>query len=390
MKTKGAQARLSTKARDLPLSGIRVIYDKAQLIPDVIHLEIGEPDLPTPAHIAKAGQEAISNGLTRYTPSAGTPELREAIARKLRSENSLDYDSSEIVVTSGANVGLSLAMLALVDPGSEVLTPNPGWANYEPLMKLVQATPTYYSLREEDQFRPRIGEMTSLVTDRTRAILLNSPSNPTGGVLEKDDLEGISDLARKKDLLVIADEVYEKLVYDGAEHHSIAKFEGMKDRTVTINAFSKTYRMTGWRLGYAAGPKEVISAMVRLNSCMNTCSSSVSQAAGVAALNGPQDCVKEMVGEFASRRDMFVKGLNQIQGFRSMTPKGAFYAFANASSVDASSFDLCLRLLEKAKVATVPGVSFGSRGEGYLRFSYAAPRHQLKEALARIGSLGSI
>lgn len=389
MKVTESHARLSARAKELPLSGIRVIYDKAQTIPDVLHLEIGEPDLPTPAHIAKAGQDAITNGLTHYTPSAGTPELREAIAGKLRRDNGLDYDPSEIIVTSGANVGLSLALLALIDPGSEVLVPNPGWANYGPLMKLVQAAPRYYSLLEEDGFRPRVAEMASLVSDRTRAIVLNSPNNPTGGVLSKEDVEGISDLATEKDLIVITDEVYEKLLYDGAKHYSIARFDGMRNRTITVNAFSKTYRMTGWRLGYVAGPKETIGAMVKLNSCMNTCSSSVSQAAGVAALNGPQDCVEEMVREFASRRNMFVEGLNQMKGFSSTTPKGAFYAFANASAVSRDSFELCTKLLEKARVATVPGVSFGSKGEGHLRFSYTAPRRQLEEALLRIRNMGS-
>jgi len=389
MKMTETGPRLSTRARELPLSGIRVIYDKAQTIPNVLHLEIGEPDLPTPGHIAKAGQDAISNGFTHYTPSAGIPELREAIARKLRRDNGLDYSPSEVVVTSGANVGLSLALLALINPGAEVLVPNPGWANYDPLMKLVQATPRYYSLREEEEFRPRITEMASLVGERTRAILLNSPSNPTGGVLQKEDMEGISDLAKENDLYVITDEVYEKFLYDGARHYSIAKFDGLRDRTVTVNAFSKTYRMTGWRLGYAAGPSEVIAAMVRLNSCMNTCSSSVSQAAGLAAINGPQDCVEEMVREFASRRDMFVEGLNQIEGYTSATPRGAFYAFANTTALSKDSFGLCLGLLEKAGVATVPGVSFGSEGEGHLRFSYSAPRPQLEEALLRIRRMGS-
>jgi aspartate/methionine/tyrosine aminotransferase len=380
------EVKLSARALDLPLSGIRLIYDMARAIPDVIHLEIGEPDLPTPAHIARAAQDAISEGLTHYTPSAGTPGLREAAARKLRRENDLDYDPSEVMVTNGANVALSLALLALVDPGSEVLIPDPGWANYTPMMKLVQASPRYYALREEDDFRPRIPEMASLVTEKTRAILLNSPSNPTGGVLTKDDLEEISSLATKRNLVVIADEVYEKFLYDGAEHHSIARFRGMRNRTVTINAFSKTYRMTGWRLGYAAGPAEVIDAMVRLNSCMNTCSSSVSQAAGEAALNGPQDCVKEMVEEYRSRRDLFIDGLNKVKGFRSAAPKGAFYAFANVRSMTTSSTEFCIRLLEKARVATVPGISFGSTGEGYLRFSFSAPRHALREALDRIDS----
>lgn len=389
--SKEEQGRLSSRARNLPYSGIRVIYDKAQSIPGTIHLEIGEPDLPTPAHIAKGAKDAISNGFTHYTPSAGIIELREAIARKLARENGLKYDAeNEIVVTGGANVGLSLAMLALVEPGSEVLIPDPGWANYEPLMRLVEGKAVRYPLREEDRFRPRLKELESLVTGKTRAILLNSPNNPTGGILEKDDLEGISDLAKRKNLLVISDEVYEKLLYDGARHYSVASFDGMRERTITINAFSKTYRMTGWRLGYVAATKEIAAAIVRLNSCLNTCASSVSQAAGVSALKGPQNCVKEMVTEFEARRDLFVKGLNQIPGFKCATPRGAFYAFVNTKVLEMKSFDLCLKILERAKVATVPGVSFGPNGEGYLRFSYAASRRQLQEALTRIGSLGNM
>lgn len=382
--TKAAHVELSAKAQALPLSGIRVIFDKAALIPGVVHLEIGEPDQATPAHIIKAAEDALAAGYTHYTPSAGTVELREAVARKLRRENGLDYDVDEVMVTSGANAALSLTAFALVNPESEILVPNPGWANYGPLMELVQARPVYYALRQEDEFRPRVEEMESLVTERTRAILLNSPNNPTGGVLEKNDVEGIVELAIKKDLVVITDEVYEKILYDGARHYSIAALDGMRERTVTINAFSKTYRMTGWRLGYAAGPKAVIGAMIRLNSCMNTCSSSISQAAGVAALEGPQGCVGEMVREFRERRDVFVEGLNQIRGLGSPKPKGAFYTFVNVKSLGLSSFDLCMDILEKAKVATVPGVSFGSNGECYLRLSYATSRDQLKEAVSRI------
>jgi len=361
------------------------------LLPDVVHLEIGEPDLPTPAHIARAAEEAISSGFTHYTPSSGIIELREAIARKLSRDNDLQYDSeTEIAVTSGANVGLSLTMLALVDPGSEVLIPDPGWANYEPLMKLVDATSVRYALKEEDGFRPKAEEMEALVTDRTRAILVNSPNNPTGGVLEKSDLEEISVLAKKKNLYVISDEVYEKLLYDEAKHYSIAEFEGMRGRTVIVNAFSKTYRMTGWRLGYIAAPKPIASAIVRLNSCMNTCSSSISQAAGVAALNGPQNCVEEMVSEFKARRNAFIDGLNDVRGFRCAKPRGAFYAFVNTKAIGTNSFKLCLNLLERAKVATVPGSSFGPNGEGYLRFSYSAPRQQLDEAIRRINSMKSV
>lgn len=383
--TKITHVELSTKAREVPLSGIRVIFDKAALIPGVVHLEIGEPDQATPEHISKAAQDAISAGFTHYTPSAGTIELREAIVKKLRRDNGLDYGVGEVMVTSGANVALSLAAFALVNPESEVLMPNPGWANYGPLMKLVQARPVYYTLRQEDEFRPKAEQMESLVTERTRAILLNSPNNPTGGVLEKTDVEKIAELAIRKDLMVITDEVYEKILYDGAKHYSIAGFDGMRERTITVNAFSKTYRMTGWRLGYAAGPEEVIGAMIRLNSCLNTCSSSISQAAGVAALEGPQDCVDEMVREFSARRDILVEGLNQIRGLGSSKPKGAFYTFVNSKSLRSDSFALCLDILEKAKVATVPGVSFGSNGEGYLRLSYATSRSQLQEAISRIG-----
>ena len=380
--------RLSSIASTLPISAIRVINERASKIPGVIHLEVGEPDLPTPKHVADAAERAIEDGFTHYTPSAGIIELREAISKKLARDNGLGYDAgTEIVVTNGANSALSLSLLAIIDPGSDIMIPDPGWANYEPLVKLVRANPIRYPLKEENCFTPKIDDIARLVTSRTRAIVINSPNNPTGGVMEKEDLELVAEFAKRKDIYVISDEVYEKILYDGAKHHSIASIDGMRDRTITVNAFSKTYCMTGWRLGYLAATKEIASAIVRLNSCANTCCSSISQAACLAALNGSQDCVDRMVDQFKKRRDSFVKGLNEIAGFSCVKPRGAFYAFASTKMINPSSFDLCLKILEEAKVATIPGVSFGPMGEGYLRFSYAASQAMLDTALERLASM---
>ena len=373
------------RANKIPYSGIRKIFERASTVTNAVHLEAGEPDMLTPAYIREAAKSAMDAGATHYTSSAGTLELRKAIANKLKRENKLDYDSSnEIIVAAGANTALSLAFLTLADAGSEVLVPDPGWANYEPGVSLTGAVPVGYSLLEQNDFRPDVGELEKLVTERTRVLLVNSPGNPTGGVFSSEDLRHIADFAIEHDLAVISDEVYEKIVYDETETQSIASFPSMKERTVVVNALSKTYAMTGWRLGYAATTNSIASAMTKLHSCIASCASSVSQAAAVAALNGPQTDVKKMVSEFKSRRDYFVEALNQIPGFHCRKPRGAFYAFANISELSESSEALVLEILDKAGVVSVPGSAFGAHGEGYIRFSYAASMDNLKEAVRRL------
>ncbi len=376
---------LSDRARALPYSGIRKIFDLSATMADVIHLEAGEPDLTTPAHIREAAKAAIDAGVTHYTSSSGVPELRKAIAEKLQRENSLAYDpSTEIIVTAGANTALTLALFALTDENCAVLVPDPGWANYEPAVRLAGAVPVWYPLHESRKFRPDIAELERLVTERTKAILLNSPSNPTGAVFSTDDLHQIADFSRKHDLMIISDDVYEKIVYDKLQTETFAHISDMKERTILINAFSKTYAMTGWRLGYAAASPEIVTTMIKLHSCMNSCASSVSQAAGIAALNGPQDSVGEMVDEFQRRRDYFVDALNEIDGFHCVKPQGAFYAFVNVSEINSSSEEVALDLLKKIGVASVPGSAFGGHGEGYIRFSYAASMNSLESAINRM------
>ncbi len=379
------RSMICDRARKIPYSGIRRIFERASTITNAIHLEAGEPDMLTPAYIREAAKTAMDAGATHYTSSAGTIELRKAIANKLKRENNLDYDSSsEIIVAAGANTALSLAFLTLVDSGSEVLVPDPGWANYEPGVSLTGAVPVGYSLLEQNDFRPDLEELEKLVTKRTKVLLVNSPSNPTGGVFSSEDLRLIADFAVKHDLAVVSDEVYEKIVYDGTETQSIASFPSMKERTVVVNALSKTYAMTGWRLGYAATTNDIASAMTKLHSCIASCASSVSQAAAVAALNGPQTDVQKMVSEFKTRRDYFVEALNQISGFHCRKPRGAFYAFANVSELSESSEVLVLEILDKAGVVSVPGSAFGAHGEGYIRFSYAASMDNLNEAVRRL------
>jgi len=339
----------------------------------------------TPAYIREAAKSAMDAGATHYTSSAGTIELRKAIANKLKRENNLDYDGgNEIIVTAGANTALSLAFLTLTDPGSEVLVPDPGWANYEPGVSLTGSMPIGYSLLEQNDFRPDLGELEKLVTTRTKVLLVNSPGNPTGGVYSSEDLRRMADFAVKHDLAVVSDEVYEKIVYDDTQTQSIASFPSMKERTVVVNALSKTYAMTGWRLGYAATTKNIAAAMTKLHACIASCASSVSQAAAVAALNGPQTDVEEMVSEFKTRRDYFVEALNRIPGFHCRKPRGAFYAFVNVSELSEPSEALVLEILEKAGVVSVPGAAFGPHGEGYIRFSYAASMDNLREAVRRL------
>jgi len=379
------RSMICDRARTIPYSGIRKIFERASAITDAIHLEAGEPDMLTPAYIREAAKSAIDAGATHYTSSAGTLELRTAIAKKLKRENNLDYDSNkEVVAAAGANTVLSLAFLALADAGCEVLVPDPGWANYEPEVNLTGAVPVGYSLLEQNEFRPDIAELEKLVTEKTKVMLLNSPSNPTGGVFSSKDLRHIADFAIEHDLAVISDEVYEKIIYDDVETQSIASFPGMKERTIVVNALSKTYAMTGWRLGYAATTSEIVSAMTRLHSCIASCASSVSQAAAVAALNGPQTDVAAMVAEFKARRDYFVEALNQIPGFHCRKPLGAFYAFVNVSEISETSEELVLEILDKARVVSVPGAAFGAHGEGHIRFSYAASMSNLKEAMKRL------
>lgn len=354
-------------------------------MPDIIRLSIGEPDFTPPKHALKAAEQAAEEGKTHYAPTNGIPELREALAQKMHRDYGLTYDpESEVLVTVGGTEALFLALLSLINPGDEVLIPNPGFVCYEPGVLLAGGVPVYFPLLEENGFKLSVDYVTSLITDKSRVIILNYPNNPTGAVLSYDEVAALTDVAVERDLVVISDEVYEKILYDDAKHYCLATFPGMRERTLVVNSFSKTYAMTGLRVGYVYGPKELLSALWLAHRFVVACVNGLAQYAALAALKGPQEFVKEMVREFKRRRDLVYKRLNEIEGFGCMLPKGAFYAFPNIKAFSMSSEEFTEFLVKKARVTTAPGSSFGSYGEGYIRISYAASYENLEEALDRI------
>ena len=375
---------ISERSRSMPVSGIRVIFEMAQKMKDVIRLEVGEPDFDTPRHIKEAAVKALKEGYTHYTSSAGLMELREAIAEKLKRENGISIDpESEVVVTVGASSAINLCLLTVVNPGEEVLIPDPGWPQYQGQIRLAGGVPVGYPTPEAMGFKPDFNALEKKVTEKTKAMIINSPNNPTGAVLAKDDLEKLANVAERHDLIVISDEVYEKFLYEGS-HVSFATLPGMEDRTLTVNGFSKTYAMTGWRLGYVAGREEFLSQIAKMNLHVNSCPPAMTQRAALAALQGSQKPVEEMFQEYKKRRDVIVKGLNEIKGVKCLNPGGAFYVFPNLSAYKRPSMELTKYLIEKARVATVPGVSFGEQGEGHLRLSYANSIENIVEALRRM------
>lgn len=352
----------------------------------VIHLEIGEPDFDTPGHIVEAAVDALRAGHTHYTPAAGIGPLREAITRHIATSRGIDVHPDNVVVTPGAKPIMFFTLLALAGPGDEVVYPNPGFPIYESMIDFVGATPVPLPLREERDFRFDADEFESLLSNRTKLIILNSPQNPTGGVLTRDDLEVIANAARERDLVVLSDEVYEQILYTG-EHASIASLPGMQERTILLDGFSKTYAMTGWRLGYGVMPVQLAEQIARLMVNSNSCTAAFTQHAGIAALTGPQDDVGAMVRAFEERRSVIVDGLRQIPGVRCVMPAGAFYAFPKVQGTGLGSEELARRLLDEAGVAVLPGNSFGAYGDGYLRLSYANSVDNIRSALDRVDGL---
>jgi aminotransferase len=352
---------------------------------DVIHLHVGEPDQATPKHILDAARSAMEEGFTHYTPPGGFFELREAISEKLKNDNKIDVDPSrEVCVLSGGYNALYSAFQVLISPGDEVIVPAPCLPQYWGQIILAGGKAVSVGLNEDNNFRPDLEELKSKVNSKTKLILLNSPQNPTGSILTREDIYGIAEIVENNDLLVISDEVYEKFIYNNHPHISFASVSGMKERTVTVNSFSKTYAMTGWRVGYAAGDSVIIDKIRGICEHAIWCSNSVAQRAAIAALKGPQDCVREMVEEFRNRRDTITAGLNQIDRFSCSEPKGAFYAFPSIEDLGLSSMELAQLFLRKAKVAVIPGIAFGPQGEGNLRFSFANSRKNISRALERI------
>ncbi|MCD6593410.1 pyridoxal phosphate-dependent aminotransferase [Candidatus Bathyarchaeota archaeon] len=376
---------ISQRADMVPWSGVRKMFNYAQKYSDVINLSLGEPDFDTPQHIIKAAIEAMKKGYTHYTPNAGLIEFREAVAEKLRKENGIDVDpETEVIATVGAMGALSLAMLTVVNPGDEVLIPNPGFASYEAQVILAEGKPVSYSLNEDEGFDINAEEIAGLITNKTRAILVNTPSNPTGSVLSEKSLKKIAEIAVENDLLVISDEAYEAITYDNFRHVSIASLPDMKDRTISIFSFSKTYAMTGWRIGFAAANEEIIRQMTKLQEHLAAHPSSISQMAAIAALRGPKDHIKKMVKEYSERRELIMEELAEIPEIKCFRPQGAFYVFPNIKAFKMSSEDFAMHILEKARVIIVPGTAFGNNGEGYVRISYAASKEEISRAMTRM------
>ena len=373
--------RLGTETAFEVLAKAKALEAKGK---SVIHLEIGEPDFDTPVNIRQAAKKALDDGYTHYGPAAGLPPARAAIAKHISQSRGIEVSPDNIVVTPGAKPIMYFVLTACVDPGDEVIYPNPGFPIYESVIEFVGAKAVPLALKEEKGFSFDVEDLRRLITKKTRLLILNSPQNPTGGVLSEKDLRQIAELAKEHDLIVLSDEVYNKIVYDGFKHYSIASIPGMQERTVLLDGFSKTYAMTGWRLGYGAMPEGLAKLVTQLQINTTSCTASFSQIAGIEALTGPQDDVDKMVSEFKHRRDVIVKGLNAIPGIRCHKPLGAFYVFPNITGTGRSSRELADALLNEAGIACLSGTAFGKFGQGYLRLSYANSIPNLENALDRL------
>ncbi len=373
-------SRLGTETAFEVLSRARALEAQGK---SVIHLEIGEPDFATPGNVTEAGIKALRQGWTHYGPSAGFPELRQAIAAEVSHSRDVKVESDEVVVVPGGKPIIFFSLLALADVGDEVIYPNPGFPIYESVIRYAGARAIPIKLREERDFRLDVDELAALITDRTKMIILNSPHNPTGGVLSREDIHNIADVIGDRNIMVLSDEIYSRLIFEG-EHFSILSVPGFQERTILLDGFSKTYAMTGWRLGYGVMRPDLAAHIARLMTNSNSCTASFTQMAGVEALRGDQSSVDRMRTEFHRRQNAFVSGLNRIRGFSCRVPKGAFYAFPNITQTGWTSKRLADALLQDAGVACLAGSGFGSYGEGYLRFSVANSMENLTEALERI------
>jgi len=350
---------------------------------DIIHLEIGEPDFDTPGNIIEAGCDALRKGFTHYGPSAGLVELREAIAQYVSETRRVNVMPDEVVVVPGGKPIIFFSILALAEDGDEIIYPNPGFPIYESMINYVGAKAVPIQLREELDFRLDVDEFADLITDRTKLVIVNSPHNPTGGVLEKKDIDAIAHAIGDRNIMVLSDEIYSQLIFEG-EEHSIMSIDGMKERTILLDGFSKTYAMTGWRMGYGVMRADLATHISRLVTNSNSCTASFTQVAGIEALRGPQKSVDAMRAEFQKRRDVMVAGLNKIKGFSCRVPHGAFYVFPNVTKTGWPSKKLADALLVDAGVAGLSGTAFGNFGEGYLRFSVANSIENIEKALDRI------
>ncbi|MBI4344887.1 MAG: pyridoxal phosphate-dependent aminotransferase [Euryarchaeota archaeon] len=369
--------RFASRLKDIDISGIRKMFDLAKG-GDMINLAIGEPDFDIPQEAREAVARALEAGLTHYTPNKGIPELRARLAEKLEEENGIGAAGEDMIVTSGGSEGLLLAIMALVDVGDEVLIPDPGFVSYGPIVRMASGVPIPYPLREEGGFVPHLEQLETLVTRKTRLIVVNTPSNPTGAVFPRRVIKGIADLSEDRGIPVLSDEIYERIVYEG-RHYSVGRYT---ENAITVNGFSKAYAMTGLRLGYVHAAPEAIEAMLKVHQYVQACASSLSQYAALAAMDAG-GFVPKMVRAFRGRRDLFLRLLRKMEGTSCVRPKGAFYAFPNFSR-HGSSKVVAMRLLQEARVVATPGTAFGTLGEGYIRFSYAASEEKIREGMERV------
>ena len=374
---------ISEKSKKIPGSMIREMFAMQAGLDNVISFALGEPDFTAPQHVIDATVASLQRGETHYTPNAGIPALRQAVS-DLYKRRGLEYKPSEILIGAGAISMLNLACTAMLDIGDEVLVPDPGWANYVGLMMQVGAVPVPVRLKEENGFMYDVADLRAALTPKTKVILLNSPSNPTGGVASAENLRQLADFAKENDLYILTDEIYRELLWDDEPYTSIASFPGMKERTVIVDGFSKTYAMTGMRLAWAAAPEEVIVVMTKLLENVLSSVNEGVQWGGVAALNGSQECVEEMKRQYRRRREIIVNGLNDMKGVSCLMPKGAFYAFPNISKLGIPSREFAMRLLKEKHVVVVPGTGFGEGGEGFVRLAYATSEDNIREGLKRI------
>jgi aspartate aminotransferase len=378
MKLASRMSRLGTETAFEVLARARALEAQGK---HIVHLEIGEPDFDTPANVVRAGQDALAKGFTHYGPSAGLPALREAIAADYNTRRGVNVHPDQVTVFPGGKPVMFFMFLALLEEGDEAIYPNPGFPIYESMIDYVGAKPVPLPLRMENEFRVDVDELASLVTPKTKVIVINSPQNPTGSMLTTADLKAIGKLAADRGIWILTDEIYSRITY-GMEHDTVLKY-GDPSRIVVLEGFSKTYAMTGWRLGYSISPAEFAPVMARLQTNATSCTAAMTQMAGVEALTGPQDSVDRMVAEFRKRRDVIVAGFNALDGVRCLVPHGAFYAFPEIRGTGFSSKELEQRLLAEAGVACLSGTAFGKHGDGFLRFSYANSVENIKEALSR-------
>ena len=377
-----AMSRLGTESAFEVLARANALAAQGK---DIINLGIGQPDFKTPPHIVEAAIKALKDGHHGYTPANGIPELREAVARDIARHRKVTVDPADVIIVPGGKVTMFFAVLALGEPGDEIIYPNPGFPIYESVIKFTGATPVPMALHEDKGFAFSAEQVLALITPRTRLIILNSPANPTGGAVPREEMDKLAaGLAEHPHVTIMSDEIYCRMLYDGREHVSLLEYEHLRDRVILLDGWSKTYAMTGWRMGYGVWPKSMVEPITRLAINGNSCVTAASQFAGIAALDGPQDAVDDMVKAFDERRKVILRELNQIPGFRCAEPGGAFYAFPNIEGTGLSSMELQNKLLNEAGVAIISGTSFGAQGEGYIRFSYANSKENILKAVARI------